>query len=61
MSSVCLSKKKISMLVIFKLRLPLKNKSIDLKNLQQANWDEMTKKQKLYMNKFKRDVKDNDL
>ena len=45
-------KKKISMLAILNLSLPLKNQSFDLKNLQSAKWNEMTKKQKLCTFKF---------
>ena len=41
----CLSVKKI----VLKLKLSLNKQSIDLKNLQAANWDEMRVEQKLHL------------
>ena len=41
---MCLSMKKIRMLSVLKLTLPLNNQSIDLKNLQKTNWNKMTEK-----------------
>ena len=53
--------KKIWMLSVLKLSLSLNNLSIDLTNLPEANWDEMTAEQILDINKFDIDVTDDDI
>ena len=55
--------KKIRMQSVLKLSLPLNQQyiKIDLKNLQESNWDEVTEKQKLDVYKFKIDVKEDDV
>ena len=59
----CFRVKKIRMLSVLKLSLPLDQQyiKIDLKNLQEPNWDEVTEEQKLYENKFRIDVKEDDV
>ena len=51
---------KIRMLPVLKLSLPFNQQyiKIDLKNLQEPNWDEVTKEQNLDVNIFRIDVKD---
>ena len=53
--------KKLTMLSILKLSLPLNNQSINLMNLQEVNWNEMTEEQNLDVYKFNIDVTDNDV
>ena len=56
-------KKKLRMLSVLKLNLPFNQQciKIDLKNLQELNWDEVTEEQKLDSNKFRIDVKEDDI
>ena len=49
------------MLSVLKLSLPLDNQSINLMNLQEVNWNEMTEEQNLDVYKFNIDVTDNDV
>ena len=51
------------MLSVLKLSLPFNQKfiKIDLKDLQEPNWDEMTEEQKLDVYKFRIDVKEDDI
>ena len=49
------------MLSVLKLSLPLNNQSINLMNLQEVNWNEMTEEQNLDVYKFNIDVTDNDV
>ena len=49
------------MLSVLKLSLPLNNQRIDLKNLQDANCDEMTEVQKFDIYKFRIDQTDDDV
>ena len=51
------------MLSVLKVSLPLNQQyiKIDLKNLQEPNWDEVTEKQKLDMYKYRIDVKEGDV
>ena len=55
--------KKIRMLSPLKLSLPLNQQyiKIDLKNLQESNWYEVTKELKLDMYKFRTDSKEDDV
>ena len=55
--------KKLRMLSVLKLNLPFNKQSIkiDLKNLQEPNWDEVTEEQKLDVYKFRIDVKEDDI
>ena len=53
--------KKLRMMSVLELSLPLNNKRIDLKNLQDTNWDEMTLMQKLDLHKFNIDITYNDV
>ena len=55
--------KKLRMLSVFKMNLPFNKQSIkiDLKNLQESNWDEVTEEKKLDSNKFRIDVKKDDI
>ena len=55
--------KRIRKLSVLKLSLQLNKQyiKIDLKNLEDPNWDEVTEKQKLDVNKFIIDVKEDDL
>ena len=52
--------KKIRMLSVLKLSLPFNQKyiKIDLKNLQELNWDEVTEEKKLDVYKFRIDVEE---
>ena len=52
--------KKIRLLSVLKFSLPLNNLSINLMNLQEVNWNEMTEEQNLDVYKFNIDVTDND-
>ena len=52
--------KKLRMLSVLKLNLPL-NQSINLMNLPEVNWNEMTEEQNLDVYKFNIDVTDNDV
>ena len=54
-------KKKLRMLSVLKLSLPLNNQSISSMNLQEVNWNEMTEEQNLDVYKFNIDVTDNDI
>ena len=49
------------MMSVLKLSLPLNNQSINLMNLQEMNWNEMTEEQNLDVYKFNIDVTDNDV
>ena len=49
------------MLSVLKLSLPLNNKSINLMNFLEVNWNEMTEEQNLDVYKFNIDVTDNDV
>ena len=51
----------MSILFVLKLSLPLNNQSINLMNLQEVNWNEMTEEQNLDVYKFNIDVTDNDV
>ena len=51
----------IRLLSVLKLSLPLNNQSINLMNLQEVNWNEMTEEQNLDVYKFNIDVTDNDV
>ena len=55
--------KKIRILSVLKLSLAFNQQCIktDLKNLQGPNWDEVTDEQKLDVNKFRIDVKEDDV
>ena len=53
--------KKLRMLSVLKLCLPLNNQSINLMNLQEVKWNEMTEEQNLDVYKFNIDVTDNDV
>ena len=48
------------MLSVLKLSLPLNNQSINLMNLQEVTWNEMTEEQNLDVSKLM-DVTDNDI
>ena len=54
-------KKKLRMLSVLKLSLPLNNQCINLMNLQEVNWNEMTEEQNLDVYKFNIDVTDIDV
>ena len=54
-------RKKLRMLSVLKLSLPLNNQSINLTNLQEVNWKEMTEEQNLDVYKFNIHVTDNDV
>ena len=49
------------MLSVLKLSLLLNNQSINLMNLQEVNWNEMTEEQNLDVYKFNIDATDNDV
>ena len=55
--------KKIKMLSVLQLSLPLNQWyiKIDLKNLQELNWDEVTEEQRLDVYKLRIDVKEDDV
>ena len=54
---------KIRILSVLNLSLAFNQQCIktDLKNLQEPNWDEVTVEQKLDVNKFRIDVKEDDI
>ena len=52
---------KVRMLSVLKLSLPLNNQSINLMNLKEVNWNEMTEEQNLDVYKFNIDVTDNNV
>lgn len=54
-------KKKLRMLSVLKLSLPINNRTIELKNLKETNWDEMTREQELHVYKFNIDVTEDDV
>ena len=53
--------KKLRMLSVLKLSLSINNQSINLMNLPEVNWNEMTEEQNLDVYKFNIDVTDNDV
>ena len=53
--------KKLRMLSVLKISLPLNNRSINLMNLQEVNWNKMTEEQNLDVYKFNIDITDNDV
>ena len=57
----CEKTNKLRILSVLKLSLPLNYQSINLMNLQEVNWNEMTEEQNLDVYKFNIDVTDNDV